>query len=66
MAIVSLWRSHDDTDLAETCRKKSELMERAIEHLDGDEKRSSLTLVMGWMSIADIEGMVNFWDERMQ
>lgn len=49
--------------LNETIKEKSDLMDRAIVHMDRTDKNGALEIVMGWMSIEDIKGMVEFWDE---
>lgn len=51
--------------LEATCRRKSAAMQRILDHLRTDEKDHALCLLMGWMSIKDIEDVAAFWDARL-
>ncbi len=50
-------------DLDQTVERKSAAMQRVLDYLKPNGKQAALCLVMSWMSTADIENMVGFWEE---
>lgn len=49
--------------LVETLNKRGKLMDRAVAHMERTKKKRALYIVMGWMSIEQLNDMVEFWDE---
>jgi len=39
-------------------------LQRMLVHVEDDDKERALILVAGWMSIATLKAMNDFWDER--
>lgn len=50
--------------LDQTIKRKDKVMQRILRHLTRNSKEKALCLLMGWMSIEDLEHIANFWDER--